>query len=100
VKRKMSPSKSEVEHFFVAVSATLTILQLFNSSLEMPASVLGSSLVMWLIYDKIPRLPNRRFSDANHQYINLQTDALGRQGIELKALGKKGKLTTRLFNDS
>lgn len=64
----MSPSKSEVEDFFVAVSATLTILQLFNSSLEMPAFVLGSSLVIWLIYDKIPRLLNRRFSDESKAF--------------------------------
>lgn len=64
----MSLGKSEVEDFFVAVSATLTILQLFNSSLEMPAFVLGSSLVIWLVYDKIPRLLNRRFSDESKAF--------------------------------
>lgn len=64
----MSDGKIEVEDFLIAVSVTLTILQNFNNSLEMPAFIIGSLLVAWLIYDKIPRLLNRRLSDENKAF--------------------------------
>jgi len=66
----MTLEKNEVEDFFVAVSVALTILQLFNSSLEIPAFVLNLALVVWLIYDKIPRFLNRRFSDKDKAFTS------------------------------
>lgn len=74
----MSDGKIEVEGFLIAVSVTLTILQNFNNSLEMPAFIIGSLLVAWLIYDKIPRLLNRRLSDENKAFT---TDVWLRFGL-------------------
>jgi len=64
----MSLGKNEIEDFFVAVTVALIILQLFISSLEVPAFAFDSALVIWLIYDKIPRLLNRRFSDKDRAF--------------------------------
>lgn len=66
----MSVRKNKVKDFFVAVSVALTILQVFNSSFELPAFFLSSALVIWLIYYRIPRLLNRRFSDKEKAFTN------------------------------
>ena len=66
----MSLRKNEIEDFFVAATAALTILQLFNDSLEIPAFALDSALVVWLIYDKVPRFLNRRFSDEDKAFTS------------------------------
>ena len=64
----MSRGKNEVKDFFVAVSVAFTILQVFDSSFEIPAFILGSLSILWLIYDKIPGLLNRRFSDEDKAF--------------------------------
>ena len=68
--KHMSLGKNEVEDFFVTLSVALTILQLFNNSLEIPAFALDSALVVWLIYDKIPRFLNKRFSDEDKAFTS------------------------------
>lgn len=67
---KSRHKKSELEDFFVAVSAVLTILQMFDASFETPAFFSTSLLIIWMIYDKVPWLLNRRFSDKKRAFTN------------------------------
>jgi len=65
---RMLGGKREAEDFFILVYVVLRILQEFNSSVEIPAFILGSALILWLIYDKIPPSLNRRFPNESRAF--------------------------------
>jgi hypothetical protein len=66
----VSLGKNEVEDLLILVYVTLRILQEFNSFVEIPAFILNSVLILWLIYDKVPSSLNRRFSDENKAFTH------------------------------
>jgi hypothetical protein len=66
--KQMPLGKNEIEDLLIVAYVALTILQELNSSMEIPAFTLGSVLILWMMYDKIPLSLNRRFPDTSKAF--------------------------------